>query len=434
MNYEKVYCLNLKRRPEKWTAFCENLPKDWKYPPVERFEAIDGLDVPPPAWWKGGRGAWGCYRSHLNILENCLRNNVQSVFILEDDAVFCENFTEKATDFENRLPSDATWIYYGGQHLQRAIRQPKIVNEAVCKPFNINRTHAWAILGKETIAKIYQHLHRRDWTTAHHIDHHLGRLCGTFPHVYAPNQWLVGQREGFSDVACKIKDANFWNAATTLPEWTDTPFYAILGTHSSGSSALAGVCCLLGAHLGNQLTGAYGPPGIRAGEAIDLRRIFEAAAPVPATKLLLDENTLENKLRIFVNRRRAEALRKHTVAMGKYPQMAAAAHILHNILQQNLYVIFIERPLEISVRSLANRFPKIPAKNIHEHQYWIFKNLQYLKNTLQPKNYITIQYNDLLQNTELSIQQIIRFTGLHVTDQSLKNAVDFVKPEKNHHG
>ncbi|MGB7323991.1 MAG: hypothetical protein WBD31_03910, partial [Rubripirellula sp.] len=41
----------------------------WPFPEPERFAAIDGRRVATPPQWRAGNGAWGCYRSHLLILE-----------------------------------------------------------------------------------------------------------------------------------------------------------------------------------------------------------------------------------------------------------------------------------------------------------------------------------------------------------------------------
>ncbi len=47
-------------------------------PRRERFAAIDGRRLATPEQWRAGNGAWGCYRSHLLILEKCLLEGIDS--------------------------------------------------------------------------------------------------------------------------------------------------------------------------------------------------------------------------------------------------------------------------------------------------------------------------------------------------------------------
>jgi GR25 family glycosyltransferase involved in LPS biosynthesis len=104
--FERVFVINLKSRPERWEDFLKRLPKDWPFRTPERFIGVDGKLVPPPPWWRSGQGGWGCHRTHTRILEECLNNNVNSVLVCEDDAVFVENFTEKVAAYINHLPND----------------------------------------------------------------------------------------------------------------------------------------------------------------------------------------------------------------------------------------------------------------------------------------------------------------------------------------
>jgi hypothetical protein len=84
--FERVYVLNLESRPDRWQAFRSRLLPDWPFAEPKRVQAVDGRLVPPPAWWRSGPGSWGCYRSHLSLLEDCLNENVGSVLLMEDDA------------------------------------------------------------------------------------------------------------------------------------------------------------------------------------------------------------------------------------------------------------------------------------------------------------------------------------------------------------
>ena len=435
LNYDRVVCINLDRRPEAWQKFQEGLPADFPFGEVERYAAIDGKKVPCPDWWRGGAGAWGCFLSHKRIIEECLNAGLKSVLIFEDDALFCDNFAEKVKLFHEHLPSDAQWVYYGGQHLKRAVQRPERVNEWVYTPYNVNRTHAYGLIGTEALKAVEKHLNRKDWTTANHIDHHFGRMHQKRElKVYCPAQWLVDQREGRSDVAGRDKAFVHWADAADVPDASMEPFFAVLGCHSSGSSALAGVLYNLGVHLGNTLTGMYGQPPIRGGEALDLQRLFEQAAPVPSTDWKISREAIKRRLTNFVNRRRQEAKMNLTVAAGKYPQMGAAGDILHEILGEKLRLIICQRPIEQSIDSLVRRFSKLEKNAVAAHQRWIAEGIESVRKLVDAEKQFVVNYEDLLERPTEVINNLILFMGIKTTSKQFRNAVRYVRPELRHFG
>lgn len=73
---------------------------------------------------------------------------MNSILLLEDDAVFNKRFTEKVTSFFNAVPNDWGIVYLGGQHLFVKASPPQVINEHVLSPYNINRTHAFGLRGQ----------------------------------------------------------------------------------------------------------------------------------------------------------------------------------------------------------------------------------------------------------------------------------------------
>jgi GR25 family glycosyltransferase involved in LPS biosynthesis len=110
--FERVYVINLPRRKERLDAFFQRIPSGFPFRQPERYAAVDGGLASPPDWWKGGNGAWGCYKAHLRILEDSLNNEINSVLILEDDAVCIEGFAEKVQTFWHYLPNDWEMVYW----------------------------------------------------------------------------------------------------------------------------------------------------------------------------------------------------------------------------------------------------------------------------------------------------------------------------------
>jgi len=260
--FEHVYVINLPHRTEKLDEFFHKLPTDWPFRHPEQYVAVDGGLASPPDWWKGGKGAWGCYKTHLRILEDCLSREVHSVLILEDDAVCVEGFTEKVQTFWQHLPEDWGMVYLGGQNIQERQGLPRKVNDWVYKPFNINRTHCYGLRSRRMIERAYKHINNFvDWKVPHHVDHYFGELHKQMETgLYVPKEWLVAQSEGKSDVSGKNVDLRlFPSTEGILNPVIDRPCFAVMGAYFSGINTLAGAMRELGLFLGTNL-GKEPPP------------------------------------------------------------------------------------------------------------------------------------------------------------------------------
>jgi GR25 family glycosyltransferase involved in LPS biosynthesis len=229
--FDHVVCLNLDRRPNRWDRFQANLfQADRRLAAsVARYRAVDGSKTGVPSWYPAGPGAWGCIRSHVRIWEDALTQGWESVLVFEDDALFCEDFAQRATEFLDAVPDDWDMIYLGGQHLYdhdwEAVRgrgramPPQMLDDRrlVLRCQNVNRTHAYAIRPAmmqraiELCALLPQDAHT---LTAYHVDNRLGTIHAAHK-VYAPYRWLAGQRTADSDIAGRnpltTRDACFWN-------------------------------------------------------------------------------------------------------------------------------------------------------------------------------------------------------------------------------
>ena len=254
--FDHVYVINLPRRKERWEMFLKGLPADFPFRTPEQYAAVDGGLATPPGWWNGGNGAWGCYKAHLRILEDSLNDEIYSVLILEDDAVFVEGFTEKVQQFWKHLPEDWEMVYLGGQHIQENLGLPRKINEWVYHPFNVNRCHCYGLRGRRMIERAYKHLQNfSDWKVPHHVDHYLGELHKTMKSgLYTPKEWLVAQSEGKSDICGKDLELRlFPSSEETLTPVLDHPCVAVTGTYFGGTNTLAGAMKELGMFLGRDL-------------------------------------------------------------------------------------------------------------------------------------------------------------------------------------
>ena len=207
--FEKIFLINLEIRPDRLQKFLKGAPtsitKD-----LEVVNAIHGDTVEHPEFWHAGRGAWGCYRTHCRILEDCYNNNVESYLVFEDDAVFREHFDRDLKVFMDNIPNDWQQLYLGGQLLHESNNPPKAMNDHCFIPYNVNRTHCFGV-HKRGYKQIYAHLMSLPFEDTFHIDHHLGRLheSGKF-NVYVPKIWLVGQGADSSNISGQKTEETYW--------------------------------------------------------------------------------------------------------------------------------------------------------------------------------------------------------------------------------
>ena len=202
--FERVYIINLKRRPDRLKEFRQRMEiAQWPFAEPIVYPAVEGDVVGVPAEFTQGGGAYGCRMSHLRILQDCLMEGVSSVLILEDDADLQPGFAEEVKQFLSSVPSDWEGIMLGGQHH----KPPFPVSPGVVRVTYAQRTHAYAARPSYMRA-----LQERWGNGTVHIDWMMQgwqykRL------VYAPARWLIGQGGGRSDI----------RGAPKLPEWWNPP-------------------------------------------------------------------------------------------------------------------------------------------------------------------------------------------------------------------
>lgn len=176
---------------------------------VEIMPAIIGDDMPAPAWWTAGNGAWGCLLSHARVMQAGLTRGLKSWLVLEDDVVFHARAAAHLGHVMADLPRDWGQLYLGGQHLH----DPEPATRLLFRAKNVNRTHAF-VLNARVAGRVHQHIwHAPDYDQPKgwHIDHQLGRAHerADWP-VYAPKWWLAGQEEGTSNISGRTNHRMWW--------------------------------------------------------------------------------------------------------------------------------------------------------------------------------------------------------------------------------
>ena len=231
MLIEKCFVINLRIRPDRLKEFQERWPNNPLIPRPEVVNAIHGDVCRHPDNWTAGNGAWGCYRTHLNILEHCLNENVSSYAVFEDDAHFATYFSSYLANIAEYLPDDWQQLYLGGQLLHEHIYPPIKINDHIYQPYNVNRTHAFCV-SRKGMLPMYRWISNLPFHSGEHIDHHLGRLHETHEYkVYCPGQWLVGQGGSTSNISGKTEEVSFWENPENfaLSHWLyDKPICVVL--------------------------------------------------------------------------------------------------------------------------------------------------------------------------------------------------------------
>jgi hypothetical protein len=206
--FDQVWVINLKRRADRLTRFCAEIDKaGWPFQQPQVFYAIEGDKVGVPKYWQTGGGSYGCLRSHITILERAIQDDINSILIMEDDAVFMDTFAEDVREFLGKVPQDWQCLMLGGQHVNS---QPIPVLPGLVRAGGgggIQRTHCYALRGREVMKALYG-----VWSNAAvHCDWVMGPCMAKF-NTYAPDPFLVGQSDGPSDISGQKNPTKFWRS------------------------------------------------------------------------------------------------------------------------------------------------------------------------------------------------------------------------------
>lgn len=200
--FDKVYCINLKRRPKRLQEFTEEVNK-FNLGNFEVFEAIDGNDIKTTRAKRLKPSEQGLIESNLRIIKECIKNNYNNVLIIEDDCVFSDEVL-KVDEYFKFLPDDWDMLYMGGNHNTHVnMTPPQIINEKVCKLHHTFSTHFVGI--NHTL---FEELNFKLNLTNEPLD-----VCYTKiqknKNVYSFYPAIAKQRIGFSDIQNRNVDYNW---------------------------------------------------------------------------------------------------------------------------------------------------------------------------------------------------------------------------------
>lgn len=210
VHFDRVHLINLDRRPDRLEKFWLRYPyaatTQARMPLPQRVSGLDGEKLGKPAWFSQQAGAWGCLRTHLQLIEQAI-NSGESIFIWEDDCVFAEGFGSRLAAFLDHVPDDWQMIYLGGLHRNPVDYPPIPVNDHVHLGRCITTTYAYGIRNT-FLRELYHQLLNAE---QHHIDQMLARLqAANLWRIYCPVPWLVGMDEGMSDICGRYYQKPHW--------------------------------------------------------------------------------------------------------------------------------------------------------------------------------------------------------------------------------
>ena len=426
--FDRVYVVNLDRRPDRWDSFQKRVhASGWPFAAAQRFSATDGQQEPPPDWYRPGKGAWGCYRSHVRAMQDAINGGCERILILEDDAVPLDGFAENAARFLSNLPGDWDQAYLGGQLLWWQLSPPRKINEHVLRPHNVNRTHAYA-LSRSGMEKALAYMTDEDDYRAtlergfkHHVDHRYGWMhMHGLMNAYCPYRWCFGQAEGHSNIKGKSMGENEWQANTSKTV-RDLPAVAVIGLYKGGSSCVAGILHHLGVFMGDNLKRVKLYPNY---EDWSIRNLCVQQFPEPELEPQNDERLRVKALQEWAREHRRKAPDNCEMVGAKHPIMPLMIDEIARAWGHGTKFINVQRPLEDTIESLRKRnWRKFVTHKVSE-------KLDKARNEkIGNHDHMTVDYDALLADPRQWVQAIVDYLGLHPTAEQFEAAVQSVDPE-----
>ena len=199
--FDRVVVLAPEHRQEQYDRFTGDLKANgWPFKTPERYKGFIGDRMPTPEWWPHSAGHWGATNAHIRVLESAINDGVGRLFVFEDDAILCPDFTRKVTEFLLRLPGNWDGLMLGCQHMAGPMQE----RPGVVRIESAIRSHAYAVRGGYLRA-LYKHMSETDGI----FDVAMSEIQKHW-RVYAPQPHLIGQREGVSSVGGYWQGESWW--------------------------------------------------------------------------------------------------------------------------------------------------------------------------------------------------------------------------------
>ena len=190
--FEKIYYLNLERRPDRNKECIDELTKYGIL--AERFNAIDAKELNLKPWM-------GCLLSNLEIIKTAKERGFKNILILEDDVIFNDNFDDLFNSYINQVPNNWDMLYLSGNHNEHSGCHVNKISDNVIKCFITYSTHSFAI-NSSVYDLIINYLTNDQTKPVDVLYTDIQRMCN----AYSLSPGLTTQRVGFSDIENTVVD------------------------------------------------------------------------------------------------------------------------------------------------------------------------------------------------------------------------------------
>lgn len=192
--FDKVYCINLDRRIDRWGETINEFEKWGLKDYVERYSGIDGKDIENNN--KINNGELGILLTHLKIITEAKEKNYKNILILEDDIEFTEKIND-IDDYMSLVPTDWDMIYFGGNHNRHMGKSINFINDKIIKLNDTYGIHCVALNNSvyDVILEII--IGKNKAIDVYYADIQKSYNC------YGFNPSIALQRESFSDIQNK---------------------------------------------------------------------------------------------------------------------------------------------------------------------------------------------------------------------------------------
>jgi GR25 family glycosyltransferase involved in LPS biosynthesis len=198
--FDKIYCINLDRREDRWEESVKEFEKWGLLDQVERYSAIDGSLI--NGNYPISLGNVGLIETNINIINEAKEKNYKNILIMEDDVEFTENIIH-FDEYYNSLPENYDMVWLGGNHNLHMGKKVNKINEKIIKLHSTYATHG-VIINNSMYDVIPTVLSRKKKP----IDVYYCDLQKSFEcYGFYPN--IAVQRPSYSDIENKYMD-NRW--------------------------------------------------------------------------------------------------------------------------------------------------------------------------------------------------------------------------------
>lgn len=211
--FDKIFCINLDSRPDRWELAQSEFDKIGILDRVERVSALTTEEMPyDPRPVKNRNasdllGQFACASSHNKCTKIAMQYNAKNYFVFEDDFYFKNYDKNYLNTCINELPSDWRLFSLGYNTWSQKSIESYSVN--LNKMYGFGLAHAYAVnegifehLNNEFVKRVIRsETRRKRWWKRN--EYFLGNAT---KYQHGVKNIFAFQRDGFSDVASSNKD------------------------------------------------------------------------------------------------------------------------------------------------------------------------------------------------------------------------------------